>query len=79
MELVIILRTERMGARKLRLLRILGLQDVTNAVEELDVTLVGVLLNGRDERPRHGTGGLCVDGSVGTTTTVSIRSPYTRK
>lgn len=53
-----------MAARQLRLLGILGLEDVADAVEELDVALLGVRLDRRDEGPRHGAGGLGVDGSI---------------
>lgn len=54
-----------MAARELRLLRILGLEDVTDAIEQLDVALLPVLLERRDEGPRHGTRGLRCDGGVG--------------
>ena len=54
-----------MTARQLRLLRVLGLEDIANAVEKLDVALLRVLLDSRDESPRHGSGGLSVNCCVG--------------
>lgn len=54
-----------MTARKLRLLRVLGLQDITNTVEKLNVALLRILLDSRDEGPRHGSGSLSVDCCVG--------------
>jgi hypothetical protein len=47
-------RTQRMTAAQLRLLLILALELVTNAVEQLHIALVRVLAERRDERPRHG-------------------------
>lgn len=54
-----------MTAAQLRLLRILRRQLVTNAVEQLDIALLWVLLHSRYEGPRHGSCGLCGDSSVG--------------
>lgn len=54
-------RTERMTAAQLRLLGVLGLELVANAVEELDVALLRVLLQRRDEGPGHGSCGLAGD------------------
>lgn len=50
-----------MTAAELRLLRILGLELITNTIEQLDVALLGVLLEGRNERPRHGSCSLARD------------------
>lgn len=58
------LLTKRVTAAQLRFLRILGRQLVTNAVEQLHVALLRVLLERGDERPGHGAGGLTADGSV---------------
>lgn len=60
-------RTERMAARKLRFLRIFGGQLVSNAIEQLDVALLWVLLQRRDKSPRHSASGLSGDGGVGPT------------
>ena len=66
-----------MTARKLRLLRVLLFENVADAVEELDVTLLGILLQGGDEGVGHGAGRLCVDGGVGPGSSVSaiVQSP----
>lgn len=50
-----------MTAAKLRLLRVLGLELFTDAVEQLNVALLRVLLEGGDESPGHGSGGLASD------------------
>ena len=55
-----------MTARQLRLLRVLLLQDITDAVKKLDIALLRVGLDGRDESVRHGAGGLVGNGSIGT-------------
>lgn len=55
-----------MATRELGLLGVAGLQLVADAVEQLDVALLRVLLEGRDEGPGHGAGGLRGDGCVGT-------------
>ena len=57
-----------MTAGKLRLLRVLLLEDVANAVEELDVTLLGVSLQGGDKGMRHGSG--CLGGDCGIRSTM---------
>lgn len=56
-----------MTAGQLRLLGVLGLEDLTDAIEQLDVALLRVLSQGRDEGPRHGTGGLRSNGGIGST------------
>ena len=61
-----------MTARKLRLLGILSLEHVADAVEQLDVALLGVRLNGRDEGPGHGAGRLRRNGRIGSGVFVSI-------
>lgn len=61
-----------MTAGELRLLRILSLEHVADAVEQLHVALLGVRLNGGDEGPGHGTRGLGRDGRVGPESSVSI-------
>lgn len=62
-------RTEGMATGQLGLLSIAGRQLVTDTVEELDIALLGVLLEGSDEGPRHGASGLEADARVGTTST----------
>lgn len=54
-----------MTTTQLRLLSILGSELVTDAVEQLDVALLWILLHGVDEGPGHGTSSLCGNGSVG--------------
>lgn len=54
-------QTKRMTAAELRLLRVLGLELITNTIEQLDVALLGVLFEGRNERPRHGSCSLARD------------------
>lgn len=58
--------TKRVATGELRLLCILGGQFVSDAVEQLNVALLRVLLESRNERPGHGTSGLRSDSSVGT-------------
>jgi hypothetical protein len=65
--------TERVAARELRFLRVLRGQFVANAVEELDVALLGILFESSDKGPRHGTGSLRSDGSIGTITRLVLR------
>jgi len=45
-----------MAARELRTLRITRGELVADAVEQLDVALLGILLEGRHKGPGHGTG-----------------------
>jgi hypothetical protein len=54
-----------MAAAQLRLLLVLALELVTNAVEQLDVALVGVLAERRDEGPRHGARSFATNRCVG--------------
>lgn len=54
-----------MAARELGPLAVFAGELVTDAVEELDVALLRVLLEGGDEGPRHGTGCLGSNGCVG--------------
>ena len=58
--------TKWVAARQLRLLGILGLKHITDAVEQLDIALLGVRLESRDESPGHGTRGLGCDSCIGT-------------
>ena len=51
-------RTQWVAAGKLRLLRVFAGELVADAVEELDVALLGVLLHCVDKRPGHGSCGL---------------------
>lgn len=53
--------TKRMATAQLWLLRVLALQVVANAVEQLDVTLLRVLLERVDKGPRHGSSSLASD------------------
>lgn len=54
-----------MTTAELWLLRILCREHVADAVEQLDVALLGVLLEGRDKGPAHGARGLLGDHGVG--------------
>ena len=54
-----------MTARKLGLLGVFRGQLVSDAVEELDVALLRVLLQRGDKSPRHGSSSLRSDGSIG--------------
>jgi hypothetical protein len=63
--------TQRMTAAQLRLLLVLALELISDAVEQLHVALVRVLLQAGDEGPGHGTCGFATDGSVGTTIVVN--------
>lgn len=56
--------TKRMTATQLRLLRILGLEHVPDGVEQLQVRLVPVRLDGGDEGPGHSARRLGRDGGV---------------
>ena len=47
-----------MAAAKLRLLRISALQFIADAVEQGDVALLWILLEGGDEGPGHSAGSL---------------------
>lgn len=49
--LLVVRLTKRMTARELRFLTVACCQFVADAVEELDVALLRVLLEGRDEGP----------------------------
>jgi hypothetical protein len=60
-----------MTTRQLRLLGVPCLQLVPDAVEELHVALLRVLLERRDEGPRHGSGRLRGDCGVGSASFVS--------
>lgn len=60
-----------MTAGELRLLRVASCEFVTNTIEELDIALLGVLLEGTDEGPGHGTGSLRGDSGIGTIEMVS--------
>lgn len=55
-----------MAAAQLRLLSVFGGQLVADAVEQLHVALLRVLLHGGDEGPGHGSGGLRCDVGIGT-------------
>ena len=55
-----------MTARQLRLLGVLLLQDVADAVQQLHIALLGILLQGLDEGVGHGARRLRGDGGVGT-------------
>ena len=55
-----------MAAAQLRLLRVLGCELVADAVEQLYVALLWVLLHCCDEGPGHGARGLSRDRGVGT-------------
>lgn len=50
-----------MAAAQLRLLCILALELVANAVQQLHVALLGILLQGSDKCPGHSPGSLASD------------------
>jgi hypothetical protein len=64
----VVRRTQRMTAAQLRLLLILALELFANAVEQLDVALIRVLAQTRDEGPGHGARGFAANRRVGTVT-----------
>lgn len=53
-----------MAAAKLWLLRVFAFQLITNAVEQLNIALLRVLLERGDEGPAHGTSSLTADGRI---------------
>lgn len=53
-----------MAAAQLRLLCVLALELVADAVQQLHVTLLGVLLQGSDKRPGHSPSSLPSDSCV---------------
>jgi hypothetical protein len=65
-----------MAARQLRFLGVLCLQHVTDAVQQLDVALMWVLLQSRDERPGHGARGFGSDGRVGATQKSDLQQSF---
>jgi hypothetical protein len=58
-------RTQWVATAQLRLLGILGGELVTDAVEQLDVALLGVLLHGVYKGPGHSSSGLRGNRSIG--------------
>ena len=64
-----------MAARQLGLLRVLRSKLIANAIQELDVALLRVLLHGRDKGPRHGAGGLSCDRGIGPTNELASNLP----
>jgi len=61
-----------MATAQLRLLLVLALKLISDAVEQLHVALIGVLLQASNEGPGHGTRGFAADGSVGPTIVVNM-------
>jgi len=57
--------TQWMAAGKLWFLGVFGGELVTDAVQQLDVALLGILLHSGDEGPGHRTGGLCGNSCIG--------------
>lgn len=57
--------TQWVAAAKLRLLGVFRCELVTDAIEQLYVALLGVLLHSSDESPRHSTCSLSGDSCVG--------------
>ncbi|KAK4680595.1 hypothetical protein QC764_0000380 [Podospora pseudoanserina] len=57
--------TQRVTARELGLLRVVPLKDIANVVQKLDIALLGVGLESRDEGMGHGTRSLRVDSGIG--------------
>jgi hypothetical protein len=66
--------TQGVTAAQLWLLLILALQLISDAVEQLHVALVRVLLQTRNEGPGHGACGFAADGSIGPEICVSSAS-----
>lgn len=64
--------TEWVTARELRLLRVFRGQLVSDAVEQLHVALLGILLKGGNKGPGHGPSGLRGDRGVGTNRALSV-------
>lgn len=58
-------RVQRVAAAQLRLLVVLAFQLITNRIEQLDVALLRILLERRNESIRHGTSRLTADVGVG--------------
>ena len=56
--------TKWVAARQLRLLGIFCLKNIANAIEQLDVALLWILLDSGDEGPGHGASCLCGDGGI---------------
>lgn len=59
------IRVQRVTTTELWLLRVLCSQHVADAIEQLDVALARVLLEGRDKGPAHGARGLLGNHGVG--------------
>ena len=57
--------TQRVTTAQLGFLVVLALELVADAVQQLDVALVGVLAQGGDEGPTHCARGLAADAGVG--------------
>lgn len=64
-----------MATAQLRLLAILLLQDNTNAIQQLQIRLVGILLNRADKRIAHGARGLASNCGVGARLVVLAAAP----
>lgn len=60
-----------MTARELGFLSVPRREFVANAIEQLHVALLRVLLQGSDKGPRHGASGLRSNRSIGTRVMVS--------
>lgn len=58
--------TERVTARELGLLGVLLHENISDVVQQLNIGLVGIGLESRDECIGHGTGSLVGNGGVGT-------------
>jgi hypothetical protein len=64
--------TQWMTTTQLRFLSVLCGKLVTNAVQQLDVRLLRVLLHGSYESPGHSTSGLCRNSRISPVTNVSL-------
>jgi hypothetical protein len=71
----VVILTKRVAARELGPLAVFAGELVADAVEELDVALLRVLLQGGDEGPRHGSRCLGGNGCVGSVCEVSNCEP----
>lgn len=61
-----------MAARQLGLLSILGLENLSDTVEQLDIALSRIGFQGGNESPGHGASGFSSDKGIGTIEQVSV-------
>lgn len=68
--------TQRVATAQLRLLGIFGRQLITDTIQQLNITLLRVLAQSGDERPRHGTSSLSGDLGILTGLAVLTARPH---